>query len=149
MSLMPTLLDTADRTALLARLRRLQPTATARWGTLTAPKMVCHLADSLRLGLGEVPPTRMDNLATRTIVKWLVVYSPAPPPKGKVQTSPEMLASAPTSWAADVATVERLAERMASTPTTAAHPAFGPLTHGGWGRLSWKHMDHHLRQFGA
>ena len=29
------------------------------------------------------------------------------------------------------------------------HPFFGPLTSAEWDRLQWKHLDHHLRQFGA
>jgi transposase InsO family protein len=29
------------------------------------------------------------------------------------------------------------------------HPFFGPLTPYEWGRGMYKHLDHHLRQFGA
>lgn len=146
---MPTLLRPADREAILQRLRRLQPSAAARWGSLTAPKMICHLADQLRVSVGEVPVQRIDTLPRRTLLKWLVVYSPLKPPPGKIQTAPEMLATAPASWSEDLAQVERLVERLAATPTAAVHPFFGPLRHGGWGRLGWKHMDHHLRQFGC
>jgi hypothetical protein len=111
--------------------------------------MVCHLADSLRVGLGDRPAQRVDTLPSRTLLKWLVVYSPMPPPPGKIQTAPEMLASGPTTWEEDLAHVEELVGRLAAAPTTAVHPFFGPLSHGGWGRLSWKHLDHHLRQFGC
>lgn len=146
---MPTLLDSADREALLRRLRRLEPGSRALWGSFTAPRMVCHLADSLRVGLGDLPAQRVDTLPSRTLVKWLVVYSPLSPPRGKIQTPKEMLTTSPISWAEDVSAVEELVGRMAATPTNVVHPAFGPLTHGGWCRLSWKHMDHHLRQFGC
>ena len=70
---MPTLLDSTDREALLERLRRLQPSSRARWGKLTAQRMVCHLADSLRVGLGELPTKRVDTFLGRTLLKWLVV----------------------------------------------------------------------------
>ena len=146
---MPTLLNPADREAILQRLRRLQPTARPRWGTLTAPKLVCHLADNLRVSLGDVPVRRIDTLPSRTLLKWLVVYSPMRPPPGKIQTAPEMLTSAPTTWGEDMARVEQLIARMAAAPATAIHPFFGPLSAGGWGRLGWKHLDHHLRQFGC
>jgi hypothetical protein len=145
---MPTLLSSADREALVQRLRRLEPSSRPRWGAFTAPRMVCHLGDSLRVGLGDLPAERIDTLPRRTLLKWLVVYSPVSPPRGKIQTAPEMLTAAPTTWAEDVAAVEKLIGRMAA-PTTAVHPFFGPLTHGGWGLLSWKHLDHHLRQFGC
>ena len=80
---MPTLLDSADREALLQRLRRLQPSSQPRWGTFTAPRMVCHLADALRVGLGDVSSKGVDTFLSRTLLKWLVVYSPAKPPPGQ------------------------------------------------------------------
>ncbi|MCP3915760.1 MAG: DUF1569 domain-containing protein [bacterium] len=33
--------------------------------------------------------------------------------------------------------------------TREPHPFFGPLTSEEWSRLMWKHLDHHLRQFGV
>jgi hypothetical protein len=143
---MPTILDSADREAILQRLRRLEPGSRPGWGTLTVARMVCHLADSLRVGLGDVSAKRVDT--RRTLIKWLVVYSPVKPPPGKVQTAPEMLMSTPTTWAADLATLEALLARTA-TQSSATHPFFGPLPPAGWGRLGWKHVDHHLRQFGC
>ncbi len=146
---MPTLLNPRDREAILERLHRLQPASTPRWGRLSAPTLLCHLADQLRVGLGDVPVRRTDTLPRRTIFKWLVVYTPLRPPPGKIETAPEMLATAPTTWENDLAQVEALVGRLATTPTAAPHPFFGPLTHEGWGRLAWKHLDHHLRQFGC
>lgn len=146
---MPSLLNPTDRDMILHRLRRLQPSTQPQWGTLTAPTMVCHLADQIRVGLGDLPVQRIDTVARRTLLKWLFVYSPLRPPPGKIKTAPEMLATEPTTWAQDLAQVETLISRLASAPKTAAHPFFGPLSRGGWCRLAWKHLDHHLRQFGC
>nr|MBI1229688.1 DUF1569 domain-containing protein [Cytophagales bacterium] len=33
-------------------------------------------------------------------------------------------------------------------PLTAPHPVFGPLNTAEWGKVIYKHLDHHLRQFG-
>jgi len=144
---MPSLLNATARAAILSRLRRLEPAQQPLWGRFSAPSMVCHLADQLRVATGELPTTRHDTLLRRTLFKWVVIYSPLPAPPGKVQTAPEMLSSAPTTWAADLSAVETLIQRLATTPSTAVHPFFGPLSHGEWARLAWKHLDHHLRQF--
>jgi hypothetical protein len=146
---MQTLLLATDRTAIIARLRQVTPTTPARFGKLTAATMVCHLADQLRVGLGLIPTVPTRSLAGRTIVKWVVLYTSFQPPPGKIETAPEMLTTRPTTFAADVAEVERLIERLGTTPTSAVHPFFGPLDHAGWARLAWKHLDHHLRQFGC
>jgi len=29
------------------------------------------------------------------------------------------------------------------------HPAFGNFTHDQWGQMQYKHLDHHLKQFGV
>ena len=29
------------------------------------------------------------------------------------------------------------------------HPVFGKLTKEQWSKATWKHIDHHLKQFGA
>src|SRR5690606_34536514 len=29
------------------------------------------------------------------------------------------------------------------------HPVFGTFTHEQWGQMQYKHLDHHLRQFGV
>ena len=67
-------------------------------------------------------------------------------------TAPELLAREPRDWTSDVADVQSLLARAAATRTTDAwpeHPAFGKLSTRAWGVLIYRHMDHHLRQFGA
>ena len=53
---------------------------------------------------------------------------------------------------ADRRTLLGLIQRFTDYPTTAdfaANPVFGPLSRRGWGRQAWRHIDHHLRQFGV
>lgn len=146
---MPTIRSDADRAAIVARLKALTPTTRPQWGTFTAPRVLCHLADQLRVGLGDIPTRPRGTFAGRTLLKWLVVYTPMRAPPGKAQTSPEMLTTAPTDWTADLLACEHLIERLSTAPSTPSHPFFGALSPSGWGRLSWKHLDHHLRQFGV
>jgi hypothetical protein len=144
-----TFLNDEDRSRILQRLQRVRPDAQPAWGTLTAPRMVCHLADQLRVALGDVPCKPTHTFVTRTLVKFMVVNTGFAPPRGKIQTAPEMLASKPAAWAADLAACVALAQRVGTGSARAVHPAFGPLSPEEWGRLCWKHMDHHLVQFGA
>jgi hypothetical protein len=83
------------------------------------------------------------------LLKWLVVNTRFQAPPGRVQTAPEMLTSTPADWADDLAACERLIVRVASEDTSAVHPAFGPLDPQEWGKVCWKHLDHHFRQFGV
>ena len=146
---MRTLLSSEDRSLILQRLRRLRPDATPGWGTLTAPRMLCHAADQLRVALGDVPSKPVHTFVSRTLVKFLVVNTGIKPPRGKIKTAPEMLSSEPTSWETDLAACVELAERVGQGAASAVHPTFGALSPQEWGRLCWKHLDHHLVQFGV
>jgi hypothetical protein len=143
------LTETDALKAILARLERLSPNSKPLWGAFDAPHMVCHLGDSLRIALGELPAAPKHTWFSRTLGKFVVVHTGFEAPRGKVQTAPEMLTSNPSSWQTDVETCKQLAVRVGSGAASAEHPAFGRLTPEEWGKMSWKHMDHHLRQFGV
>ncbi len=145
---MSTLLNDPDRAAIIARLRRVTPDRVPLWGTFTAPRMLCHVADQLRVATGAIIGRHRDTLMRRTLVKWVVVHSSMRAPPGKVQTVPEMLSTAPTTWDADMATCVRLIKEVGLGKANGRHPAFGQLSSKEWGRIAWKHFDHHLRQFG-
>jgi hypothetical protein len=132
---------------LLDRLDLLRPDAKPAWGKLDAPRMLCHLSDSFRVALGEIPAVPSHNWLTRTLVRFVVVHTGFEAPKAKVRTAPEMLTSSPATWQTDLEACKQLAVRVGSGAANAVHPRFGPLTPEEWAKLSWKHMNHHLRQF--
>ena len=146
---MPSIRNADDRRQILARLRSLSRDARPLWGSFTAPRMLCHLGDQLRVALGAIPVLDRSSLLSRTLGQWLIVYTPLQAPPGKAMTAPEMLLTQPTTWTQDMVECERLVERAAVQSAASLHPKFGRLSPNGWGRLAWKHLDHHLRQFGA
>jgi hypothetical protein len=144
-----TFLSKEDRSLILERLQRVPADAKPGWGRLTAPRMLCHVADQMRVALGDLPSKPVHSFFSRTVVKFLVVNTGLKPPRGKIQTAPEMLITQPTSWSADLSACLELAERVGRGAAQAVHPAFGPLSPEEWGRLCWKHLNHHLVQFGV
>jgi len=146
--MLPTLLNDADRAAIIVRLRRVTPDRAPLWGTFTAPRMLCHVTDQLRVATGIIIGRHRDTLFRRTVLKWVVVRTSMQAPPGKVQTVPEMLSSSPTTWDRDMAVCIRLIKELGLGKANGRHPAFGPLNPREWGRIAWKHLDHHLRQFG-
>ena len=139
-----------SRCELNDRVGRLAWDRRAQWGKFTAPKMVCHLAESLKMAMGDLNVAPKSSPIRYPPLKQLIVYL-APFPKG-VPTAPELLARDPREWANDVADVQSLLARAGSARTTDSwpeHPVFGKLSTRAWGVLIYRHMDHHLRQFGA
>ncbi|HTE04960.1 MAG TPA: hypothetical protein VK824_02105 [Planctomycetota bacterium] len=127
-----TLLDGSDCALILQRLRRVRPDARPTWGSLDAPRMLCHVADQMRVTVGDLAAVPTHTLLTRTLLKTLVVNTGASAPRGKVQTAPEMLSSRPASWEADLSACVVLVDRVAEGTARAVHPAFGPLSPAEW-----------------
>ncbi len=136
---------------LQARVNQLTPEHTPRWGRMSATQMVVHLCDALRMASGELPVAPKDNPVLRyPPMKQLVLYW-LPFPKG-VPTSPELLARAPGDWPAEVADLQAELDRFVSRgprSTADRHPVFGRMSCRQWGVLVYRHMDHHLKQFGV
>ena len=136
------------------RLGLLRPDSDALWGRMSAHQAVCHLADSFRLVLGERPTDMRGNLLSRTVIRFVALTLPVTWPKD-VPTAPEVDqergGTAPLEFQADVDELTVLIGRFvaAAGRDMDTHPIFGDLRRGEWGRWGYRHMDHHLTQFGV
>lgn len=153
---MKTLANPVDKQELAARIGTVRPDAQRRWGQMSASQMICHLADSFRVTIGERPATgKVESKLPSGVMRWLALYSGMPWPKG-VPTRPEVDAliggTRPTSFDADVQELLRLLNRF-SAPVRdfqwQPHPMFGLMPDRDWLRWGYLHVNHHLRQFGA
>ena len=153
---MRTLANSADKASLIHRLHNLCPDSRRRWGRMTVHQMVCHLADSTRVALGEMTVSTYTPWWARTILKWTALEAPLPWPPG-IPTRPELdqvrgAGTKPQDLERDVAELQALVDRMAAPDSDIegnVHPLFGPISRAEWLRWGYLHMDHHLRQFGV
>ena len=146
-----TIFNARDREALCERISRLRPDSARRWGKMTAPQMICHLNDSLEIATGRVPAQRVRTPLANPLLRWLIIYV-VPWPKGRARTVPEMLATTPGNWDADVARlIAQLQAAGARGPRGewAPHPGFGALSGKDYGVLIRRHFSYHLTQFGV
>jgi len=147
---MPTLRNEAHRKSLLERLARLTPETKARWGSFDAPRMMGHLRDSLDAGMGDLAVLRRGPWVFRHFpLKHLALYVVPMPKNAKAPR--ELLARTPGDFDEERRGVVEAMERMAAMPRGAGpeHFLLGPLSYNQWNVLSWKHIEHHLTQFGT
>lgn len=146
---MLTIWDPADRAAILKRLERLRPADQPRWGKFTPGRMVEHVMLPMMGAMGEVAVEPKNSLLGFFPLNWLVIHW-MPWPKG-VPTAPEFLVPEqgdfPERLLEALQTIERFSSRGADF-SFRPHPAFGNISGESWGVLTWRHLDHHLRQFG-
>ena len=145
-----TLWNERDRRSIDERLARLTPNARGQWGSFDAPRMLCHVTDALRSATGDVACTPKASPLRYPVIKSLVMFY-MPWPKG-VPTAPELLAREPEAWDREVARFRTALDALAKRPKDGAwpvHAAFGKLSGAQWGRLLYRHTDHHFTQFGV
>src|SRR5262245_33460624 len=151
MATMGSILNGGDRAAISRRVRSLSVSSTRRWGHMGVAGMLEHLRLSSHMALGELPVLSANKRVLQVFpLKHLILYL-LPFPKG-APTAPEMIPGTAASLEGERAAVLALLERIGTGPRDGAgppHPLFGPLTWREWGVATYKHADHHLRQFGA
>jgi DinB superfamily len=133
------------------RLRNVRVDDRARWGKMTAKRMVRHLICSYEMALGErtvepvkgPPPVVMKWVALRSGFRWPKNVQTVPELKRAIAEHSEVEFDILVRAAVD--SMEAVASRMHYAPS---HPMFGPMTPEDWMRWGYLHADHHLRQFG-
>jgi hypothetical protein len=148
---MGSILNEGDRAEIGRRMQSLSVSSTRRWGSMGVAEMLQHLRLSASMTLGELPVPSSNKRAFQVFpLKHLILYV-LPFPKG-APTAPALKPAATTSFEEERATLLELLERIGTGPREGAgpaHPLFGMLTWPEWGVVTYKHANHHLRQFGA
>jgi hypothetical protein len=148
---MKSLFIPGDREALARRLAELDPGAQRHWGKMDPAQMLRHCAIALEDVLGEraVKQAFLGKLITPLIRGQ--VFGDKPFRRGS-PTDPLYVVSDPQDFAAEcsrLATrIDQVVQRGAAKTEGMVHPFFGRLSGEEWGTLVYKHLDHHLRQFG-
>lgn len=151
---MKTLARERDTREILGKLRTLRPDSVRVWGRMSAHQMVCHLSDGFRMADGEKPVAGTTQGLPAVLMRWIALHTPLPWPRGvktPSEVDQERGGTCPTEFAADLAELEARISRFASgrNGSRPAHPIFGRLSESEWLRWGYRHVDHHLRQFGA
>jgi hypothetical protein len=150
---MENLFNQKDYDALILRINSITPLSERLWGKMEVNQMVVHLKDQLDIALGNKPATAQGPLILRTLLGRRLALYILPWRKGKEKTPREMDAMANgiivTEFESDKHLLFIRLEEFVAANGFAAHPFFGKISNKDWGRLAWKHINHHLLQFGA
>jgi hypothetical protein len=147
---MRTLHDPIVRSALCARVDGIRSDAERRWGTMSLDQMLWHLNTGLRSALCQIDCAPTDTVLSRTVTKWIALFGPWP--KARVPTNRELVARERYDIGEESEALKRLVEDVGRRDLEAAwprHSVFGPMTGWQWSRLEFRHVDYHLKQFGA
>ncbi len=148
---MISLIDSNQNAAMVGRLKTLAPDAQPVWGKMTAPQMLAHCRKPFACAAGEQVSKRgLIGLLFGRFAKRKFIDSDAPFNRNS-PTDPKFLEPDANDFEAErSALIEAVLGFGKDGPRTSdPHPFFGNLEREDWDRLMWKHLDHHLRQFGV
>jgi hypothetical protein len=135
------------------RLGHLRPESERRWGTMTAAQAVAHCAAGVELALGDRKPPRLWlGRIMGPIVKPMALGNDAPMRRNSPTVQGLVVADERdlgTERTRLCGLIDRFTAAGPAGCTTHSHSFFGRLAPQEWAILMYKHLDHHLRQFGA
>lgn len=142
---------------LIARMDRITPATQPQWGRMNAAQMLAHCSkpyDTLydaEYQRRYPPHTGFMRFLLKLLVKPLVV---GPKPyKRNTKTAPSYVVADERVFATERAKLVGYLNKVQALGRKEFEGklsySFGPLTADEWNTLFYKHLDHHLRQFGV
>ncbi|HQV05314.1 MAG TPA: DUF1569 domain-containing protein [Chitinophagaceae bacterium] len=146
------LLEEPVHASVLERINKLTPATPGFWGKMTVSQMLAHCKEAFKVPLSEKP---LPRLFMGRMMGWMF--------KKQLYNEKEWKQNLPTASnfkikdKRDFATeknelIQLINQFFEAGPQgigKSPHPMFGEYTSEQWGLSMWKHIDHHLRQFGV
>ena len=146
---MKTVFDPSTREELIRRVNSLSETSTAQWGKMNVSQMMKHCAqwDDLAQGKTKYKQSFLGKLFGKMALKDMMKDQPV---KKNLPTVPSFMIKDQVDFDAEKARwIESLHAYENSANDSIVHPFFGRLTKEQTGYMVYKHVDHHLQQFGS
>ena len=144
------LFDATVKQDIINRINKLTPDSKALWGKMNVGQMLahCQMPIGVAEGTHKLKRTFIGKLLGPLVKSILYNDKPfkreLPTDKSFIMTGIEKEFEKEKSTLLEM--INNFTEQnMVDTP----HPFFGKLTNEQWGKGTWKHLDHHLTQFGA
>lgn len=143
--------DRDDYNKILGRIKGLTEFSQRKWGTMNINQMLQHCAVQLQLALGLSSqsdfegPSIMRTGFGRWLILYIIPWSKGLPTPSKMNPINSRVSH--IDLESDKKSLLELLDQVYKHRDLHPHPFFGELNEKDWGRLIWKHLDHHLKQF--
>ena len=150
---MKNLFDPVTVQEVKSRIASLKPDSAAQWGIMTSAQAMAHCTGGVEMTLGDSrPPRVLIGRLFGGIIKPMALKDDEPMRRNSptvkclvIQDNRDLAEEKDRL----TAIIDRFVAGGAATCTAHPHPFFGKLKPQEWAILMYKHLDHHLRQFGA
>ena len=138
------------------RILKLRPGSERQWGSMAVSQTLAHCTSGMEMAMGVINPKRAPFPAS--VVGLLIkplIFRDDKPMRRNSPSAPELFPTDPTECEFQyertklIAAIDSFATQGGVCCSQHPHPFFGLLKPQQWAILMYKHLDHHLRQFGV
>ena len=144
------LFDPAVKQEIINRINTLTPQSQRQWGKMDVAQMLAHLQMQIEVAYGTriVKGNWLMKLMVPLFKKSL--YNNKPWKTGLPTDKSFIMTGETKDFETEKNKLLGLVEKF-SEPTirNTPHPVFGKMTMEQWSNATWKHLNHHLKQFGV
>lgn len=150
---MKNVFDPAVTAELIHRIEQLSPESPALWGKMSVDQMLAHCCVAYEMAFTNTHPKAnpVMRFLLKTFVKAGVVNEV--PYKRNLPTAPAFRIKSEKNFAKEKARLISFVEQTLAAGKSGFEgkesPSFGSMTAKEWNNLLYKHLDHHLTQFGV
>jgi hypothetical protein len=136
----------------VSRIDKLQLTSPRQWGKMGPAQMMAHCSIAMDMASGTLKPPRM--FIGRFIGPlFKPIFTNETPFRKNAPTAKPLVVGDQKDFAREQEQLKLKIRQFSrggeARCTQHPHPFFGPLSPQAWSRGMYKHLDHHLRQFGV
>jgi len=149
---MKNIFNEADRNEILQRVEKLTPQSQPMWGKMNVAQMLAHCSNAAKMPTADIKTERVSfpiNLLGMFFKSKILGDMPF---RRNSPTAPEIKVVNERDFQAEksnfITALKKLGQGEQAVKSD-MHPFFGKMTPKEWGRINYKHADHHLSQFGV
>jgi len=144
------LFDPQVKQEIVNRISKLSSQTQSQWGKMNVAQMLAHVQMPIRIAFGTHKPKGSFLLRLIGPLFKSKLWD-GKPYKQSLPTDPTfVMTGAVKDFEKEKAELLNLVNRFnESNIVGEQHPIFGKLTKHNWSKATWKHLDHHLKQFGV
>ena len=149
---MKSLFDKDTYSDIMQRINNLGPQTQRQWGKMDVAQMMAHCKEAFKVPLSD---HKYPRIFLGILMGWVMkakLYNESPWGKN-LPTAPTFLIKDQRDFNTEKKELTELITQFnAAGPDKVGnfpHPFFGKLTKEQWGKGMYKHLDHHLQQFGV
>lgn len=143
------LFDTSVKIEIISRINELTPQSPAQWGKMNVAQMLAHC--QMQLGAATGKHKLKSNFLLRLLGPFFKIkLFNEEPFKRNLPTDKSFIIANPQEFEKEKQNLITMIYSFSATSMSGEkHPFFGKLTNEEWSKGTWKHLDHHLIQFGV